>query len=437
MSPFALAKAVLSVLGVVVLAAAALFGMRRRTTPTNPEPASESAPAAASPAKAEPGGLLSILGPSGIVAIVALVGTLITVIVGHFGLREQLASDRVLRATELAEAGIQREDEQAEDQRKREDERLDALYNHAITTIASGTPELQVVGVHELGSVIRAAAESERYDETVREILAGNLRVLAPSISAAAGTPVAPPVSSRPVIRAIVDVLGRQWALDACPGEGRVTSAPASNPEDATAPLPTNLAGVNFREQLLAGANFNRADLRAADFTRADLSFATVCRADLTAADLSGANLTNADLSEATLVLTRAAEADFVGANLTRAHLTRADLRSADFFVADLSFAVLRAADLRGADFDGANLRGAELRFAELGGANVRCANMADTDLATTDLTQDQLNAAFINDGTKLPDGLDRSQAQVAPEDWTAADCMAEASPAATPVTTQ
>lgn len=474
MSPVSLVKAVLSVVGAILLAAAALFRNRRHSVPPKLEPQPEGESPVSSSGKGAPKGVLALLGSGGIVAVVALVGTLASVIVGHVGLQYQLAADQSIRATEQAEERSQREDEQAEERSQRETERVDNLYNHAVNMLASGTPVLQVVGVYELGGVIQAPARND-YDEPVREILAGNLRVFAPSTSGVAASPVPPPLSSRPIIRAIVDVLGKQDPSIACATNVPATPPPASTAEDDAKPLSANFAGVNFREQHLVKANFNEADLRAADFTRADLSSATLCRADLTGADLSdarfsfanliGADLTSANLADADLIAADLRDAvlsgavlvfadltdvDLSGADLsdavlnfavlTDAVLTAAVLRGANLIGANLSFAVLTDADFSGADLSNAVLTGADLsnaefpcadlREADFGGTSVvgvrfDGANLADVDLSATNLTQDQLNTALINDATKLPEGLDRSTAKVTPEGWSRRwDCM-------------
>ena len=356
MSLPSLMKAVLSGIGAVILAAAAVFGYRRRGVPPAPEPHPQPEPplkADAPPvssSKAGPSVATLLLGSAG---VVALLSTIVTAVVGHISLENQRADEHT----------------------KQEIERLDGLYTHAIGQLASGTPELQVVGVYELGGVIHAPFESERYDAAAREILAGNLRVFAPTSSAAA-TPIAPPVSSHPVIRAIVDVLGRQDPPHRC-----------ADPPPATPA--TNLAGVNFRDQHLANTNFNGADLRTADFTNADLTFATLCGADLTFATLYGADLTNANFTGAFLVATdltgvRVSPATrWQGAHLNAetllelldirdADLAEVDLSYADLFGADLSDANLSAADLSDANLSEANLSRANLFGADLSGANLR-----------------------------------------------------------------
>ena len=438
MSPTSLVKAVLSVVGGVMLTAAAMSGFRRRSVPPKPEPQPGGESPVSNSGTGEPKGVLALLGSGGIVAIVALVGTLASVIVSHVGLQYQLvadqsmrateiAADQTMRATEQAEERSQREGEQEEERSQRETERVANLYNHAITTLASGTPVLQVVGVYELGEVIQAPVRND-YDEPVREILAGNLRVFAPSMSGVAASPVPPPLSSRPIIRAIVDVLGKQEPSITCAANVPATPPPASTAEDDARPLSANFAGVNFREQQLARASFNEADLRAADFTRADLSFATLCHADLAGTALLGANLADADLYGANLSSANLRDANLSGAylrdaNLFDADLIRANLTDASLFLADLTGANLTGADLFGAKFPCADLRQAVFGDASVVGVRFDSANLADVDLSATDLTQDQLNTALINDATKLPEGLDRSKVKVAPEDWWRFDC--------------
>jgi len=214
MLPTSLVKAVLSVVGAVVLGAAALFGVRRRGTPprAEPHPASEapiptpSKDLGKDPSKEPASGVLAILGSGGIVAVVALEGTLVGVIYSSKNLQDQLNSQQEIRKLELEVERTQRDDE-----------RVDTLYNHAIDQLSSGTPVLQVVGVHELGGVMRTSVQSERYDHTARDILASNLHVFAPSSVNGTGTPIAPPESSKATILAIVDVLGRQDPPIACP----------------------------------------------------------------------------------------------------------------------------------------------------------------------------------------------------------------------------
>lgn len=83
------------------------------------------------------------------------------------------------------------------------------------------------------------------------------------------------------------------------------------------------------------------------------------------------------------------------GPSHRRAMLIGADLRGARLARADLRGAQMIGADLRGADMSGADLTGADLRGANLAGANLTGAVF---------LTQSQLDSAFGDASTRLPD---------------------------------
>ncbi len=128
----------------------------------------------------------------------------------------------------------------------------------------------------------------------------------------------------------------------------------------------------------LAGVNLRGADLRGAVLLEANLRDANLRGADLQGANLLGANLQDANLQDAGLQ----------GANLLDANLLRTNLR-------------------------GAGLLGADLLRANLLGADLRDANLRDADLSgALDLEQDQLDLAFGDWRTRLPEGLQR------PEHW-------------------
>jgi uncharacterized protein YjbI with pentapeptide repeats len=94
--------------------------------------------------------------------------------------------------------------------------------------------------------------------------------------------------------------------------------------------------------------------------------------------------------------------AGFRAANLVWVNFWRANMRGADCRNAILISAMLIRADLRGAD-----LRGADLRGARLTNAKLRDARLQGADLSTaTGLTRDQIARAFVDDKTRLPDGL-------------------------------
>ena len=114
--------------------------------------------------------------------------------------------------------------------------------------------------------------------------------------------------------------------------------------------------------------------------------------------DIDGANLVRADLgyinlSDTYLQHTLLNEAKLKSASLHRTNLKRADLsgaclRNAGLFKADLYFTGLEGADLANADLSGADLREA------------------------VGLTKDQINLAYGNSETQLPEGV------TAPDAW-------------------
>jgi hypothetical protein len=100
-------------------------------------------------------------------------------------------------------------------------------------------------------------------------------------------------------------------------------------------------------------------------------------------------DLNNTDLRRASLEKACLKEASLWGASLQRAYLGRADLREAYLVDTNFQNAYLGATNFEGANLKGANLKGADLR-------------------ATIDLTAEQLDQAFGDQNTQLPDGLKR-----------------------------
>ncbi len=87
---------------------------------------------------------------------------------------------------------------------------------------------------------------------------------------------------------------------------------------------------------------------------------------------------------------------------LNSANLTNANLRSAFLHTAYLS-----NSDLSGAGLEGATLKEAILQGANFHGTKLSSANFGYTDLTgVIKLTQEQLDDAFGNIETKLPDGF-------------------------------
>jgi uncharacterized protein YjbI with pentapeptide repeats len=136
-----------------------------------------------------------------------------------------------------------------------------------------------------------------------------------------------------------------------------------------------DLCGANLEDALLIGTVFSQADLMEANLTRANLGGATFFDADVSKACFHEANLAKVDFTEV-----NAEGAQFTGADIGHASI----LMDANFAGADLSKAILQGAKLKSANLTGANLTGADLRGAE----NLSC---------------DQLRSAIIDTTTKLP----------------------------------
>ena len=93
---------------------------------------------------------------------------------------------------------------------------------------------------------------------------------------------------------------------------------------------------------------------------------------------------------------------DFQNANARGARFTGADFRHLSLRGGDYEHAVFRGADLSDCQLTGANLIGADLSEADLSHSDIRGADMSQT----LGLTQDQVNDACGDGGTRLPSGL-------------------------------
>ncbi len=159
-----------------------------------------------------------------------------------------------------------------------------------------------------------------------------------------------------------------------------------------------NLVAPQFFATKLQNSDFTEANLNIANFNHAELANAKFIKAKLNAVQLFKAKLHNSDLSNADLSLARASNADFFESNLSGSRLYHADLPNTNLYGVNLSGANLEAARLQGANLSRANLSGAILR---------------DANLSTVKfLKQEQINKAFGNAKTKLPEGL------IYPEHW-------------------
>lgn len=136
-----------------------------------------------------------------------------------------------------------------------------------------------------------------------------------------------------------------------------------------------DLCGANLEDAILIGTIFSQADLMETNLTRANLGGSTFFDADVSKACFQEANLAKVDFTEV-----NAEGAQFTGADIGHGSI----LMDANFAGADLSRAILQGAKLKSADLTGANLKGADLRGAE----NLSC---------------DQLRSAIIDTATQLP----------------------------------
>jgi uncharacterized protein YjbI with pentapeptide repeats len=124
---------------------------------------------------------------------------------------------------------------------------------------------------------------------------------------------------------------------------------------------------------------------------------------------LERANLRGANLSEINLEQANLERANLEGANLRETDLEEANLERARLREAVLGEAKLKKADLRKARLQKAVLRGARLRDADLSKARLRDADLSGAELhRAKNLLQEQLNEAYGDEATELPDYLQR-----------------------------
>lgn len=132
---------------------------------------------------------------------------------------------------------------------------------------------------------------------------------------------------------------------------------------------------------------------------RTTYSFTDEQRIDLRSTDLRGANLSHAGLSTALL-----SDSNLSGAFLTSAIVIMADLRMVNFENADLSGTTFLKSNLDKARLGNANLTDTSLRGCSLIEADLRGVDLSHTE----GLTWEQLDKAFIDGATKIPDKLRR-----------------------------
>ena len=122
---------------------------------------------------------------------------------------------------------------------------------------------------------------------------------------------------------------------------------------------------------------------------------------------LDGADLSGVDFKWADFGLTKLSNVDLSGADLRWTTLTDVNLKGANLTGADLRWANMDGADLKGANLTGADLRwttlaGANLSHADLRGAIIDGTILTEADLTKANVTGLNLNAAYLDDDTKL-----------------------------------
>ena len=154
---------------------------------------------------------------------------------------------------------------------------------------------------------------------------------------------------------------------------------------------------AKFKKAKLFNTHLEKATLHYAHLEKADIYYAHLEEARLNFAHLEGANLLGTHLEEAHLK-----EAHLEGADLTHAHLEGADFEGAHLEENMSNFDNSEAASLNFAHLEEANLLGANLEGVSLLGANLAAARMAKTKK----LTQKQIDGAFGDSATELPEDL-------------------------------
>jgi uncharacterized protein YjbI with pentapeptide repeats len=198
------------------------------------------------------------------------------------------------------------------------------------------------------------------------------------------------------------------------PDKGSSEEEISSPDPDIQAILTVIGRSIHHRDVAYGQVDLHSTDLRRADLRRADLKGANLWDANLQDANLQDANLQDANLQDANLqgaALQRAdlKEAYLQGTNLKGAYLQGTQLQEAYLILAKLQGANLWEANLQGTKLQRAKLHRANLQDADLQGADLKGADLRET----TDLTDAQLERAFGDQYTQLPDDFRQ------PASWT------------------
>ncbi|HEU0113701.1 MAG TPA: pentapeptide repeat-containing protein [Thermomicrobiales bacterium] len=256
-------------------------------------------------------------------------------------------------------------------------------FTRAVDQLGDADMTVRLGGIYALE---RIARDSPRDYAATMDVLAAFARRPPASDEA---TPKADPTGTTPEdVAAAVQVIGRR------------------TPDQIAQEANGDLNCLHLERVRLPGADLRGYDLTHVCLSGANLSGTLLQGAKLTGDDLTGADLSSADLDGADLHGATLSGVQFAGANLSRADLAAANLLQANLTTAlleatDLSDATLHSADLRGAFLLHTNLNRADLLAAVLANATVS----ADLSQAKY-LTAEQLNAAFLDRGSRLPAGV-------------------------------
>ena len=290
------------------------------------------------------------------------------------------ALDQAKVAADQAKTAADRHEEQTKADRER---RITESFAKAVEQLGSDKLETRLGAIYTLE---RISQESEREYWPIMETLTAYVREHAPW----------PPRQA--LANPLVELQGSSA------GERAGESTSAEKPENATEQASIQVRPATDIQAILTV--LGRRDEKARKQDEAEKRYLDLARTNLRCAFLVEAHLEGAWLRGAHLA----------GANLLGAHLERAFLVEAHLEGAKLLGAHLEGADLGAAHLEGADLGAAHLEGADLGAAHLESAIL----LGAVALTQKQLDSAYGDDHTVLPEGLTR------PARWSKAPANAQ-----------
>jgi hypothetical protein len=304
--PRHVAKAILFVLGVGLLAVLALWLLPRWLT-QDPDLGS-----AADQHSAEADAR------TGVLAFIAVVG-------GLGGLYYTSNTVRVSRAAQISASNYANETLRLTQATLLLSERgqITDRYSRAVDQLGDESPEVCVGGIYALGQIMLDTDGG--YEAAIVAVLSAFIRRTAKRRDDLV-IPWDQDEAERDEVKPSFRI---QAALNVF-----VRSRPLAVPPDLR---DSDLRGARLRGAQLTKASLRRSYLYGAKLASANLSGASLHKADLTRAELTNTLLVNADLTQADLT-----DADLVGADLTGANLANADLTGARIVRGTLADAQLK-----------------------------------------------------------------------------------------------